>query len=68
MAVFWTVRGARGAVKPFLPAWRPAEGRRTGAGAEDYFTAKALAAWALPRDAAFLWTTPDFTALSIAET
>src|SRR5687767_6299351 len=33
-----------------------------------YFFAKTFAACVFARDAAFLWTTPDFTALSMAET
>ncbi len=41
---------------------------RRSARPETYFAASAFAAWALPRLAAFLCTTPDFTALSIADT
>jgi hypothetical protein len=35
---------------------------------EDHFVAKILAACAFAREAALRWTTPDFTALSMAET
>lgn len=34
----------------------------------DYFAATIFATCDLAREAAFLWTTPDFVALSIAET
>lgn len=33
----------------------------------DYFAKTIFATWALAREAAFLCTTPDFTALSIAD-
>lgn len=66
----------RGKDPPATPAGKKTKTpRRTGAAGSEkiwialgYFAAKTLAACALARDAAFLCTTPDFTALSIAET
>jgi hypothetical protein len=40
---------------------------RGGPAGKTHLALSALAAWALPREAALRCTTPDFTALSIAE-
>ncbi len=46
------------------------ENQRIAAGAAfvAYFAKTIFATWALAREAAFLWTTPDLTALSMADT
>lgn len=66
--VFLDRAGRPRGCKALSPVGATSEGRRPGADAVVYFSARAFAAWALPRAAAFLCTTPDFTALSIAET
>ena len=45
----------------------PCAGRENKTAQAYFFAKTCLATWALARLAAFLWTTPDFTALSIAE-
>ena len=42
-------------------------GRKGARRAPSYLAKEYLAARALAREAAFLWTTPDFTALSMAD-
>jgi len=66
--VFLDRAGRPRGCKALSPDGTTGEGRRPGRARKAYFNARAFAAWALPRDAAFLCTTPDFTALSIADT